>query len=352
VEAGTPAQRLCLLPSTLTNSTMLSQQSLCNIADPGMTWRGCESLRGGFFGENSSRTWTLTPWNTSLVEPTWADFNPPGVTRVSYDTLRLPSASKSRGNGSDKLTLYGFGLALNKRAIIRSTAGMLGLGVNSSFIERAVHDKLSPARSWSLYAGSQSQASLRNGGLVVGGIDVSRVDGPLHWGNVSDMAGDWPCPLRTTIADVYISLENGTRVPLMSSGERFLACIEPYVAFFRFPPGIVAKWKSGTGFDEQQQLLQGVDALNAENKLTFTEPGLVYHASRVANWSLTIALGNGYTTTVPHYELRAPLRGWNNLGEWTTVPDAVEVAIRNTSSNIGEIPTMGRIFLSQVSVLR
>ncbi len=347
VEVGTPGQRLCLAPSTVINSTLVSQQSLCAISDPGMSKLKCESLRGGFFNENQSSTWTgasLAAFNSTRSDPTWAHFNPPGVTRVGYDTLHFPGGGGGSSTTGER-TLYGFGLALNERGN-NSNAGMLGLGISSLFLDTAVRRNVSGARGWSLYSGSQSAERPRSGELVFGGYNAGRLDGSLRWRNVSDMAGDRPCPLRTTIADMYITLDNGTQVPLKSSGELIAACIEPYDNLFRFTPGMLLNWKQLTGFDDS---LLGVYAPNNTQNLTFTEYGLPYNASRVAPWSLTVALDNGYTTTLPPHELQAPMRGWNRLGERAVVPGVVQVAILDTPTGRGEIPTLGKIFLSQVS---
>jgi hypothetical protein len=350
IEVGTPAQRLCLSPSTVSNSTLLSLESLCAISDPGMSRRKCQSLRGGFYNESQSRTWTgasLATFNASRHEPTWAHFNPPGITRVGYDTVRFPGASGS-GSGArrDVPTLHGYGVALNERGN-QSNAGMLGLGVDSLFLARAVHDNLSPARGWSLFAGSQSPARPSNGEFVVGGYNEARLDGSLHWSNFSDMSGDRPCPLRTVIRDLLLTYENDTEVTLKSGGESIAACIEPYDDIFRFTPSMLLNWKHLTGFDEQ---LQGVySSSNNKDRLSFVEEGLLYNASKTAKFSLTLTLENGYTATIPPSELQAPLRGWNSRGERVTVPDVVQVAIHNTPTGRGEIPTLGRVFLSPVS---
>jgi hypothetical protein len=53
VEVGSPPQRVSLSPSTVVNTTFVSQYSLCVKSDPTMTKIECESLRGGFFNENT-----------------------------------------------------------------------------------------------------------------------------------------------------------------------------------------------------------------------------------------------------------------------------------------------------------
>jgi hypothetical protein len=144
-----------------------------------------------------------------------------------------------------------------------------------------------------------------------------------------------------------MTLDNGTQVPLKSSSELIAACIEPYDNIFRFTPGMLLNWKQLTNFNESL-----MDVYTTANTgLSFTELGLPYNATKAFKWSLTITLDNGYTTTLPHYELQAPLRGWNVLGERQEVPGIVNIAILDKPTGQGEIPTLGKIFLSQVSAV-
>jgi hypothetical protein len=237
--------------------------------------------------------------------------------------------------------LYGFGAALNERGNV-SNAGMLGLGVHSLLLDTADQRNVSGARSWALDAGSQSAQRPRAGELVVGGYNEGRLDGTPRWARVSDMAGDRPCPLRTVITDMFMTFANGTQKQLKSSGEAISACIEPYDKLFRFTEGLLLNWKQQTGFDDS--LLAAFTEYDARN-LTFAEAGLPYNSSSVAPWSLTIGLDTGYTTPLPLYELQAPLRGWNELGERDHLPNIVQVAIHRSLTGRGEIPTLGRIFL-------
>lgn len=256
---------------------------------------------------------------------------------MGYDTLHFP--------GGDGRTLSGYGLALNQRGN-QSNAGMLGLGIDSLFLDTALKMNIIPSNSWSLAPGSQSLVRPRNGEIVFGGYNQGKIDGSLRWENVSDMSGDRPCPLRSTITEIYVTLENGTQVPLISSSERVTACIEVYDNFFRFTPGMLSSWKQFTGYDPN---VSAVYTVNNSQNLTYTELGLVYNASKAFNSSLTITLDNRYTTTLPPYELLSPLRGWNVVGERTQVPGVVNVAILHTPTGDGEIPTLGKVYLSQVS---
>jgi hypothetical protein len=220
VEVGGPPtpQRLCLTPSTLVNSTLVSVDSLC---DSRMTQGECESVRGGLFDKKKSSTWKdvpLSQYNNTRQEGPWASLNPPGITDVGYDTLHIP--------GGNEVTLYGFGIALNVRGTA-SVTGMLGLGTESVFLDQVVAKNYAPSRSWSLDVGSQSAAQPRDGELVIGGYNKGRKDGNFVWHNVSDMSGDRPCPLRTTIKEMNIIMEDGGEKPMLSSSKAVEVCIEP-----------------------------------------------------------------------------------------------------------------------------
>lgn len=327
------------MPSTVLNSTLVSQQSLCVISNT-LEPHKCEALRGGFYNENSSSTWIdglSQGYNDTRSNPTWDHFNPPGFTKFGYDKINFPNTN---------VALYGAGIALNQYGN-NSNAGMIGLGKDSVFLNDAVMQTRAGSRSWSLDAGSQSLDKPRNGELVVGGYNAGRTDGSFSWSNVSNMAGDRPCPLRTKITHMSITLSNGDVVPIQSNAEVVEACIEPYDNLFRFTPGMLLNWKQITGFNDS---LLAVYQDEAQNHLSFTELGLPYESSRVGDWSLSVTLDNGYTTTLPSDELQRPLLGFDNLGNKQAVPGITNLQILNVPTGEGEVPTLGKIFLSRVSI--
>ncbi|KAM7203243.1 hypothetical protein V8F33_002234 [Rhypophila sp. PSN 637] len=340
IEVGTPPQRLCLVPSTVLNSTLVSQESLCLVSQT-LEAHKCEALRGGFFNENSSSTWTdvsLVKYNDTRSNPTWEHFNPPGFTKVGYDKIVFP-------NTDPPVDLYGAGIALNQYGN-NSNAGMIGLGINSVFLNDAVRQGRAGSKSWSLDSGSNSLVKPREGEMVIGGYNSARTDGSFSWSNVSNMAGDRPCPLRTRITEMSVTLGDGSIVPIISSAETAEACIEPYDNLFRFTPGMLFNWKSITKFNET--LLQVYTSETANNNLSFTELGLPYDSAKVDdNWQLSITLDNGYKTTLPSFELQRPLLGFDNFGNKDAVPGITNLQILNVPTGEGEVPTLGKIFLSR-----
>jgi hypothetical protein len=342
VEVGSSTERLCLVPSTVSNSTLLSMESLCNISEAGMARNKCESIRGGFFDETQSSTWTnatIANFNSTREEPAWTGFNPSGITRVGYDTLHLPDSSNDEA-------MYGYGFALNEKGN-QSNAGMIGFGKESVFLDAVTKNNPGISKSWAIDAGSQSINASREGEVVIGGYNRARTDGSFAWTNISDMHGPRPCPLRTKITAMKLTFQDGSSQLLMSNGETTEACVEPYDNLFRMTQNMLLRFKSVTNFD--QGVADVATTTGNTQTLSFTETGLLYAADKVQQWILTITLENGFTNTIPKDEFQTPFRGWNTLGERVEVPGIVNVAIFSQATDPQkEIPTLGKIFLSQV----
>jgi hypothetical protein len=341
VQVGSPnPQRVCLIPSTVTNSTVVQQETLCDISKTPIQ-NQCESLRGGFYDENADPSWKAVsdPQNSNITRqnPTWDLFNPDGpLVKLGWDTVRYGS--------SDGVTLYGAGIAVNDKGN-QSNLGMIGLGIESTFLSEAVAQGKSPSRSWGFDPGSTASPS-RTGELVIGGYNNARLDGPLTWANLSDMSGGRPCPLRTEIIATSIRLANGTKLDITSSGERYTACIEPYDSAFRWTPAMVANWKQVTNYNKS---LSDVYAAAGQN-LSFVEPGLLYASDSIPEWDLEITISSGYRTVIPSKDFQRPLTGYNAQGDLQAVENVTNVAIFNESTTGGQVGTLGRIFLSRVSI--
>lgn len=349
-----PAQRVSLVPSTVTNSTLVNQDlkdGLCLLSNTPFKGQ-CESIRGGFYNQSESTTWRPEPdlknSNISREELTWDHFNKEadlpnglrieGIRNIGYDDIRI--------RGSKEFTLQGAGIALNQRGN-QSNAGMLGLGLDSVFLDDVVAQNRSASRSWGLDAGSRSSTQSRGGELVIGGWNEGRVDGDWTEFPVGSMDGGvrW-CPLSVQIKElILISPDQVTEKNLKEFSNTITACIEPYDNHFRWQAGMVEKWKTLTGFDEGL-----VDPYTTGDQgLTFTEPGLPYEKSKVEGWDLRITLEGGYGTTIKSDEMTRDLQGWNKNGNMERVPGISTVAILNTPIDEDETPTLGRAFLSRVS---
>ena len=357
---GSKPQRVSLVPSTVTNFTLVNQDikdGLCRLSNTSLQYQ-CESIRGGFYNQNESTTWRPQPdlknSNISREEPTWDHFNREqtdpvtglrieGIKNIGYDDIRI--------RGGEGFTLHSAGIALNQRGN-QSNAGMLGLSLDSVFLDDVVEQNRSASRSWGLDAGSRSSKRNRDGELVIGGWNEGRVDGDWKEFNVSTFdvtnmnGGVRSCPLSVKIKELtLISADRNNEYHLKDFSDTITACIEPYDNHFRWQADMIEKWKTFTGFEQEL-----VDPYTTGDQgLAFIEPGLPYNKSKAQEWQLRITLEGGYETEIKYDEMTRDLQGWNKNGELDTVPGISNVAIFNTPIKVEETPTLGRTFLSRVS---
>ncbi len=127
---------------------------------------------------------------------------------------------------------------LTRRAFAGPEAG-LPLGQNSSFLAAVTQAKVAPSSVWGLDAGDRS-LSPRDGKLVVGGYDASRIEGDLTTFPLGTWTNQQPCPLQVKVAQVSYTSPNASKaflLPLTSDG--VIACIEPQQQRFTFLPSMV-----------------------------------------------------------------------------------------------------------------
>ncbi|RSL39424.1 hypothetical protein CEP54_016325 [Fusarium duplospermum] len=265
-----------------------------------MTPEQCRSRRGGYLMRNdlpaasSSVRTTLSNLNPGWVNITKSDTGPPFQYAEEMDL-------KIKDNSITMLQ----GLITQGQ---QHTMSHVGLAETSTLLQSLKDEGLIGARSWSLDSGSQSFAAPRNGSLVLGGYDASKLDGgwiafPIP---ESNLVRKRPCPLQVSITEMSFTVHVGrdgakTKTPVKRDNP-LVACIEPYDNHFRFP---------GAYLDEIKELLGNEEYIAAPSEyagLYSIEPGLVYNASmnRDVSISLTIASGSSeLTVEVPSYELGA-----------------------------------------------
>lgn len=200
------------------------------------------------------------------------------------------------------------------------------MGSNSSFTAAAVSNGIAPSEVVGLWAGSRS-LDPKDGLLVVGGYDESRIAG--NFVNFTVASDDSPlnCPLQVQIASIRYNEEE-----LLNDDGSLTACIEPYNHRSIFPPTITTAFA------------------NATNQSTVAYPvGLRYSASTRPVGALTITLSNGYSTTVTNEELFTLLRGSDERGQYGVIDNTVvEAGIQDTrQANTRSItPALGSLFLT------
>ncbi|KAL9594361.1 MAG: hypothetical protein Q9219_007075 [cf. Caloplaca sp. 3 TL-2023] len=311
---GTPNQIFSLRPSTTLNNTRIA-----NVLDCGSeTNTSCVGGKGGVFDSAKSSTFVVSlknRWNGSAADTEAAT----GAYVYFNDVIDF------QVNG----TVLGYPLVENSDIDSGPEAG-LPLGQNSSFLAAVTQAKVAPSSVWGLDAGDRS-LSPRDGSLMVGGYDNSRVAGQM----TTFPIGNWtqqPCPLQVTVAQVdYFGPDNSTRYSLFdSSTSRMVACVEPFQQRSTFLPSMVKRFANLTQYNA-------------------TYVGLTFPTELRPNGSLDIILDNGYRTIIPNDHLFNLKRGSDDNGHYVvTNSSIVETGIaNNVDENDADVqPILGGLFLT------
>ncbi|KAL9048292.1 MAG: hypothetical protein Q9206_006111 [Seirophora lacunosa] len=311
---GTPNQIFSLRPSTVVNNTRIA-----NVLDCGSdTNTSCVGAKGGVYDSSKSSTFVVslkTRWNGSAADTETAT----GAYVYFNDHLNF------HANG----TVLGYPLVMNSDLAAGPTAG-LPLGQNSSFLAAVTEARVAPSTVWGLDAGDRS-LSPRDGNLVVGGYDTSRIAENL----TTFPIGDWtqlPCPLQVTVTELwYITPGSARRDSLFDSNTTsMIACVEPFQQRFTFLPSMVKQFARWTRYND-------------------TYPDLTF-PSRPPG-ALEIKLDNGYRTVIPNEHLFTPKRGSDRDGHYVVTNSSVlETGIAdNTDKQDGDPdlqPILGGLFLT------
>jgi hypothetical protein len=219
LDLADPLQYLCVVPSTVVNSTLVISSNFCQ-TESNITNAQCESLCGNTFNTSSAGS-SYTSSSASAVlapNPVWADLSPEALLAGTTE-LQLPNKELSK---------YPIGIITSGD---HQNVGHFGLANDSDFLNYAVCDGLIPANGFGLNAGSQSVANPRDGSLVLGGYDLASVGGAFYNFSVATVgSSERECPLQVTITLMVLRfpLADGfTDVTLTSSGVLIPACIEP-----------------------------------------------------------------------------------------------------------------------------
>ncbi|KAL8779724.1 MAG: hypothetical protein Q9213_006792 [Squamulea squamosa] len=284
---GTPNQIFSLRPSTTLNNTRIANVLDCVSASN----TSCVGGKGGVFDSSKSSTFVVSlknRWNGSAADSEAAT----GAYVYFNDVIDF------QANG----TVLGYPLVENSDLISGPEAG-LPLGQNSSFLAAVTQAKVAPSSVWGLDTGDRS-LSPRDGRLVVGGYDASRIATNLTTFPLGTWTNQQPCPLQVKVAEI-IYISSNINISLLSpiTGS-VTACIEPQQQRFTFLPSMAQKFANFTGYNDSY-------------------PGLTYPTGTRPDGALQITLDNGYTTNIPNDHLFNPQRGSDKNGQYVVTNSSI-----------------------------
>ncbi|KAL8851760.1 MAG: hypothetical protein Q9221_003370 [Calogaya cf. arnoldii] len=285
---GTPNQIFSLRPSTTLNNTRIANVLDC----VSQSNTSCVGGKGGVFDSAKSSTFVVSlknRWNGSAADTEAAT----GAYVYFNDVIDF------QANG----TVLGYPLVQNSDLISGPEAG-LPLGQNSSFLAAVTRARVAPSSVWGLDAGDRS-LSPRDGRLVVGGYDASRIAGKLTTFPLGTWTNQQPCPLQVTFSDIFYTHPDGNNYTLFATNPPGVTgCIEPQQQRFTFLPSMVKNFAAMTSYNSSY-------------------PGLVFPTGLRPSGALHITLDNGYTTTIPNDHLFTPKRGSDQNGQYVVTNSSI-----------------------------
>lgn len=269
---GSPGQIIAITPSTLSNNTIIMNRGHCAYNDI-----ACVGTIGGGFNASQSSTFmqtTLDAWNGSVQDAAYYDalLNVPGT--YFNDDLTI-------GVKQEPQTFTGFPLLL--ASLKSSFYSQLGIGSNSTFIDRVVEAGFAPSRSYSFFAGIYS--SVQAGVLVIGGYSDRFYEGELYTKSLDGMTNEIHFGVTKMVYE-----EDGQTTDLMPDNfTEFRGYIDPFYPTLIMPNSTATKFATAT------------------NATYLPKVGLFSYASTaVPKGNITVTMENNITTVIPNYALFDP----------------------------------------------
>jgi hypothetical protein len=310
------------------NTTRIRNSRDCDLQGNATAVTACEGASGGIYNTNESfQAAAPGTFNSTL------DAAPIGATVLDGYDLATFYAGPTVPN-------FPFEVWSEQNATNKST---MAFGRDSSVLKALRDINAIPSRFMGIFMGSRSQSQPLDGHLIIGGYDRSRINGTFT--NFTMNAGDLGilCPLQVGIRNIQLMNLNGTSNSLMADvGSIVPACIDPLQNEFTLTQAMYARWASFTQHSS-----------NFTTPATINDPSTNLELYPIANepliGNITIILDNGYTTTIPHYELVSQQRGTDPEGKYAVINSSVLMAAVGTgATDYGlDIPLLGGVYLSQ-----
>ncbi|KAI1623201.1 aspartic peptidase domain-containing protein [Exophiala viscosa] len=302
---GTPPQIVALRPSTSDDNLYVVNKVQC-APDYNDT---CVGSFGGVFDYNTSSTFVQVAqaqWNGT------AEANPNELSLVHFNDLLTV------GNAS----IYGYPAIYDEPGY--GGQGVLPLGSSSDLLTIAVENGDVPSTVFGLWTGSRSIETPKDGGLVLGGYDTSRINGEL-----TTFPSQTLCEMCVNVTGITYADATGSHNMFSNSSEIVQINLQPSERVLYLPQDVWANFGTASG---------GVynDSLGY----------LAYSASNPPTGNLTVTLSGGYNTTIPAEELFLMPRHYNDEGQYVIEDDTTLIAaVYNQSAN-GYVLNWGIPFLT------
>ncbi|KAH8647520.1 aspartic peptidase domain-containing protein [Ilyonectria robusta] len=338
---GTPETDFAFLPQWPANNTIVyGRDGYCGARFP-ESRQACTTWRGGQYDVERSETNTIPPLNAYPRE----DIGEYPEMNFFADTVRI----------NDEVSLADLPLAMPIATAISDgpisvfhPRFAIGLGKNSTMLNRLLSKGLIKSRTWSMFWGlfGAEAENQMDGSFIFGGYDTAKVKGRGFKHTMREPFDDCPTGMMVTISDVSVEFPNGSISTLFpeSRSAAMMACILPdYPTILQLPlDPYFNTFKDLTGTNVTTASTGGT---NMNSMVYKTSEG-----EEPFKGDLTITLQSGLTVRFPSHQLVVPER--------TIQQNTGKVAVDGSNANLLLTPDvnpslskLGQMFLSSAYLM-
>ncbi|EPS41160.1 hypothetical protein H072_4978 [Dactylellina haptotyla CBS 200.50] len=340
--------------STMFSVTRVISSAVCEGSATLFEERDCDKLAGSLFDTTQpefNQSFTV-PYNFSM-DPNDAFINTrlknvPGGDIQEEGHISM-IVSTSAGSSLD-LGDYPLEVMTDLPDNLQRKSG-LGVGKQSTFLDRLYQMGKIPSKVFGLYLGSSSETAPSDGELIVGGYYPGIVTSEFRNFTISDPSvtelSELHCAIQIPISNFTIEVQNKTYSLLPDRGYTLWACIDPFQQSMTLPNTMISRLLEVTG----ATIPPGQGLLSPKPVIPTTSDKVIQ--------SVTITIENGsnnFQVTIPSTELMTSIAPMNTTNATSNV-DLYQLEFRNTSDNYPvdkmQLPAaiFGATFLSQQYLL-
>ncbi|KAH8666479.1 aspartic peptidase domain-containing protein [Xylariales sp. PMI_506] len=338
VTIGSPPQDIVVLPwAELNNTWLYDYDSLC---DDSVIFSDtiCRVRRGNYYFENASTTWEKS---TNIITAGGAIVETAGKGAESgISTLISSSLGGSDHISIETANLTDFPIGIPRQAWDHGYTILhaMGMGSNSSFLQRLVDTGQIASRVWSIFWGRMWVDDALDGSVVVGGYDTQKTIGDNYTQalDYSDATGCWT-GMAVTISDIQLIARDGNTASIFPTNFALPVCIVPQrQLLIEAPDSIFALFES----------LTNTETIGLSYGLHWSAQ--LYNATNFFNGDMSIHLSNGLVITVPNDQFMVPFVTIERNGS-RIFDDSQREFLFNVISD--QPATLGRYFLTSAYLM-
>jgi hypothetical protein len=320
--------------------------------------------RGNFFFENASSTYRKeanieaaggAPQETDVKGSELGIPNLISTSLIGVDTLEL---------GAAKLTNFPVGIPRNNWDHGNTVLHAMGIGSNSTLLNRLVETGQTASRVWSMFWGRLWVDNPIDGSLVLGGYDSNKVIGQNYTQPLDYSGGCWT-GMKVCITGMDLVFQNGKTTSTLPPGMTVDVCIVPQRQLLMQGPlqilhlfENVTKTKNiGTSYTEVHWDAATYDAKSAYDpawKGIFPRvETTIYSANQTSGnrygGSMVISLSSGLQVTLPNDQFMVPLVSIERNGSRIFNESRRDFLYQGIAE--GQPYTLGRYFLTSAYLM-